>query len=378
MWQAAIQRIQGISGNALPFAADWVLSVGILVGVALLAWLSYAVILAVARRVLGERHPLLRSTLNATEGPARLALILLALAIALPSAPLDPNTEGILARVLGLATICLLGWAAAAALHIAADLYLLRFRIDVADNLLARKHVTQVRVLVRILDVVIALVTIGFALMTFDEVRQFGVTLFASAGVAGIVAGLAARPVLTNFLAGVQLVVAQPIRIDDAVIVENESGNIEEITFSYVVVRLWDFRRMIVPLSYFIEKPFQNWTRVGGDLIGSVFLYVDHAAPVETIRKKLNDVVSQSKLWNGKVVRLQVSDCKETTIELRALVSADNASAAWDLRCEVREKLIEFIQREHPYALPRRRLEDVDKTAARSDEARDVRAARGR
>jgi small-conductance mechanosensitive channel len=378
MWQAAIQRIQGISGNALPFAADWVLSVGILVGVALLAWLSYAVILAVARRVLGERHPLLRSTFNATEGPARLALILLALAIALPSAPLDPNTEGILARVLGLATICLLGWAAAAALHIAADLYLLRFRIDVADNLLARKHVTQVRVLVRILDVVIALVTIGFALMTFDGVRQFGVTLFASAGVAGIVAGLAARPVLTNFLAGVQLVVAQPIRIDDAVIVENESGNIEEITFSYVVVRLWDFRRMIVPLSYFIEKPFQNWTRVGGDLIGSVFLYVDHAAPVETIRKKLNDVVSQSKLWNGKVVRLQVSDCKETTIELRALVSADNASAAWDLRCEVREKLIEFIQREHPYALPRRRLEDVDKTAARSDEAREVRAARGR
>ena len=161
MWQAAIQRIQGISGNALPLAADWVLSVGILVGVALLAWLSYAVILAVARRVLGERHPLLRSTLNATEGPARLALILLALAIALPSAPLDPNSEGILARVIGLATICLLGWAAAAALHIAADLYLLRFRIDVADNLFARKHV---RVLVRILDVVIALVTIGFAL----------------------------------------------------------------------------------------------------------------------------------------------------------------------------------------------------------------------
>jgi small-conductance mechanosensitive channel len=163
---------------------------------------------------------------------------------------------------------------------------------------------------VRILDVAIALVTIGFALMTFDAVRQFGVTLFASAGVAGIVVGLAARPVLTNFLAGVQLAVAQPIRIDDAVIVENESGNIEEITFSYVVVRLWDFRRMIVPLSYFIEKPFQNWTRVGGDLIGSVFLYVDHAAPVETIRKKLNDVVLQSKLWNGKVVRLQVSDCK--------------------------------------------------------------------
>ena len=140
------------------------------------------------------------------------------------------------------------------------------------DNLLARKHVTQVRVLQRVLEVVIVLITIGFALMTFDAVRQFGVTLFASAGVAGIIAGLAARPVLSNFLAGVQLAVAQPIRIDDAVIVENEFGNIEEITFSYVVVKLWDLRRMVVPLSYFIEKPFQNWTRTGGELIGSVFL----------------------------------------------------------------------------------------------------------
>ena len=191
-----------------------------------------------------------------------------------------------LARLLGLATICLLGWIALTALHIGADLYLMRFRLDVEDNLLARKHVTQVRVLERVLDVVIVLVTIGFALMTFDAVRQFGVTLFASAGVAGIIAGLAARPVLSNFLAGVQIAVAQPIRIDDAVIVENESGNIEEITFSYVVVKLWDLRRMVVPLSYFIEKPFQNWTRTGGELIGSVFLYVDHTAPVEAHPQK--------------------------------------------------------------------------------------------
>src|ERR1700679_41213 len=154
------------------------------------------------------------------------------------------------------------------------------------------------------MDVVIVLITIGFALMTFDAVRQFGITLFASAGVAGIIAGLAARPVLTNFLAGVQIAVAQPIRIDDAVIVENESGNIEEITFSYVVVRLWDWRRMVVPLSYFIEKPFQNWTRIGGDLIGSVFLYVDHTAPVPPIREKLTEIAAQSKLWNGKVVNL--------------------------------------------------------------------------
>lgn len=356
-------------------AADWVLSAALLVGSAIAALIVHAAFLALMRRFLGERRPLLRTALNATKGPTRLGLLLLALAIALPAAPLGPDAKAIAARLLGLAAICLFGWIAATVLHIAAELYLLRFRIDVEDNLLARKHVTQVRVLLRVLDVVIVLVTIGFALMTFEAVRQYGVTLFASAGVAGIVAGLAARPVLTNFLAGVQLAVAQPIRLHDAVIVENESGNIEEITFSYVVVRLWDLRRMIVPLSYFIEKPFQNWTRTGGELIGTVLFYVDPTAPIEAIRNKLMQIVSQSPLWNRQVVSLQVSDCRETTIELRALVSANNASAVWDLRCEVREKLIDFLQREHPYALPRRRYEAVGKPA---DEAREMGAARQR
>jgi small-conductance mechanosensitive channel len=328
--------------------------------------------------MLGDRRPFLRTLLGATKGPTRLGLLLIALAIALPTTPLAGDTKEVLARLLGLATICLLGWIAVTTLRIAADLYLMRFRIDVEDNLLARKHVTQVRVLVRVLDAVIMLITIAFALMTFEAVRQFGITLFASAGVAGIIAGLAARPVLTNFIAGVQIAVAQPIRIDDAVIFENESGNVEEITFSYVVVRLWDLRRMVVALSYFIEKPFQNWTRIGGELIGSVFFYVDHTAPVDAIRTKLTEIASQSKLWNGKVVSLQVSDCKETTIELRALVSANSASSVWDLRCEVREKLIDFLQREYPSALPRRRYETTEKTELKSNEAQEVQAARGR
>jgi small-conductance mechanosensitive channel len=376
MWQAIVERIRSEFGGTLSSAADWALSAALLVGAAVAAWLLHAAILALARRLSGERRPYLRSVLGATKYPTRVALLLVALAIALPAAPLGPATKDLLARLLGLATICLLGWVAATALRVASDLYLRRFRLDVEDNLLARKHVTQVRVLVRVLDAVIAMVTVGFALMTFEAVRQYGVTLFASAGVAGIVAGLAARPLLTNFLAGVQIAVAQPIRIDDAVIVENESGRIEEITLNYVVVRLWDWRRMIVPLSYFIEKPFQNWTRTGNELIGSVFLYVDHTAPVESIREKLTEIASQSKLWNGKVVSLQVSDCRETTIELRALVSANNASAVWDLRCEVREKLIDFLRREHPEALPRRRYEAAGKTATLPQEAREVRAAR--
>jgi small-conductance mechanosensitive channel len=357
MWQTFIERMQNRFAAMLPAAWDSATAAALLVGAGVIALLLHTAILALVRRALGNRRPFLRTALGATKGPTRLALLLVALAVALPATPLSDDAQAYLARLLALATICLLGWAAATVLGIAADLYLLRFRIDVADNLLARKHVTQIRVLVRVLDVVIALTSIGFALMTFDAVRQFGVTLFASAGVAGIIAGLAARPVLSNFIAGIQIAVSQPIRIDDAVIVENEWGNVEEITFSYVVVRLWDWRRMVVPLSYFIEKPFQNWTRIGGELIGTVFLYVDPTAPVQAIREKLTEIAAQSKLWNGKVVNLQVSDCSETAMQLRALVSANSAPEVWDLRCEMREKLIDFLRREYPSALPRRRYE---------------------
>ena len=222
-WQNIVAQTKAALA-AWSFAADWALSAALLVGSVIVAWLLYAACLAMIRRLLGARRPFLRSVLVATKGPARLGLLLLALAIALPAAPLGGDTKDVLARFIGLATICLLGWAAVTALQIAADFYLLRFRLDVEDNLLARKHVTQVRILLRVLEVTILLVTVGFALMTFDAVRQFGVTLFASAGVAGIIAGLAARPVLSNFLAGIQLAVAQPIRIGDEVIVENEFG----------------------------------------------------------------------------------------------------------------------------------------------------------
>ena len=372
MLRNTVERMQNRFGIALTSATDWAVAAAILVGAAIIALVLHAALLWLARRVMGERQSFLRTVLTATKGPTRLGLLLIALAIALPLTALPAETAEILSRVLTLATICLLGWIALTALHIGADLYLRRFRIDVADNLLARKHITQVRVLERVLEVVIVLLTIGFALLTFDSVRQFGVTLFASAGVAGIIAGLAARPVLSNFFAGIQLAVAQPIRIDDAVSVENESGTIEEITFSYVVVKLWDLRRMVVPLSYFIEKPFQNLTRTGGELIGSVFFYVDHTAPVEAIRNKLSEIAGQSKLWNGKVLSLQVSDCKETTIELRALVSANSGSALWDLRCEVREKLIDYLQREYPTALPRRRYEAAENAAPKAGSPQEL------
>ena len=256
MLRNTIESLEKRFGVALNSATDWALAAAILAAAVIIALLLHAVLLWLARRVMGERESFLRTVLAATRGPTRLGLLFVALAIALPMTALPSDTAEVLSRVLTLATICLLGWVALTALHIGADLYLRRFRLDLPDNLSARKHITQVRVLERILEVVIVLLTIGFALLTFDSVRQFGVTLFASAGVAGIIGGLAARPVLSNFFAGIQLAVAQPIRIDDAVTVENESGTIEEITFSYVVVKLWDLRRMVVPLSYFIEKPF--------------------------------------------------------------------------------------------------------------------------
>jgi small-conductance mechanosensitive channel len=233
-----------------------------------------------------------------------------------------------------------------------ADLYLERFTRD-ADNLYTRKHLTQARVLARAIDTIIIVATVGAALMTFDSVRHYGVSLFASAGVAGLVAGLAARPLLSNLFAGIQIAVAQPIRIDDSVQVENEVGSVEEITSTYVVVRLWDLRRLIVPLTYFIEKPFQNWSRESARRIGAMSLHVDYTAPVERIRAKADEIVQASPLWDGQDLKLHVTDAHERTIEVRVIASARTSGDAFELACELREKLIAFLQNEIPSALPR-------------------------
>ena len=327
-----------------------ILAIAVLFALALHRWARKLV-----RRAIAGRYPFVFSVFTQTRGLTKAALLILAMMLAVPVAPLPPETAALLARMMAVAVIGLIGWTAIVALHIAADLYLRRFRLDIDDNLLARKHNTQVRVLARTVDVLLIMLTLSAALMTFPAVRQYGVSLFASAGVAGIVAGLAARPVLSNLMAGVQLAMTQPIRLYDAVIVENEYGTIEEITSTYVVVKLWDLRRMIVPLTYFIEKPFQNWTRENSSLIGNVMMYLDYRAPVGIIRQKFRDIVKESKLWDGQTAALQITDFKEGTMELRLLMSARSSGAAFDLRCEVREKLIDFIQHEHPEALPHSR-----------------------
>ncbi len=349
--------------DALSFLPSWAVAAIVLAlaGVASLA--VHWVLGRLTRRALANR-PGVISLMVRTRALTRLAFVTIALALVLPAIDLPPHAAEFFATALPFCFVVLLGWIALIAVDIGVSAYLMRFRLDAEDNLLARKHVTQVRVLRRVISTVVLLITAGAALMTIGAVREVGVSLFASAGVAGIVAGLAARPVLANLIAGVQLAMTQPIRIEDAVIVENEWGWIEEITSTFVVVRLWDLRRMIVPLAYFMEKPFQNWTREGSAIIGSVLLYLDYTAPIEAIRAKAEAIVAASRLWDRKVVNTQVTDTRERVIEVRVLVSAANASAAFDLRCEVREKLIEFLHGEHPGSLPRSRNETVETRVA--------------
>jgi small-conductance mechanosensitive channel len=353
-----------------------IFAIAILFALALHRWARKLV-----RRAIAGRYPFVFSVFTQTRGLTKAALLILVTMIAVPVAPLPPETAALLARMMAVAVIGLIGWAAIIALHIAAELYLRRFRLDIDDNLLARKHNTQVRVLARTVDVLLVMLTLSAALMTFPAVRQYGMSLFASAGVVGIVAGLAARPVLSNLMAGVQLAMTQPIRLYDAVIVENEYGTIEEITSTYVVVKLWDLRRMIVPLTYFIEKPFQNWTRKNSSLIGNVMMYLDYRTPVSIIREKHKDILKESKLWDGQVAALQVTGFKEGVMELRLLMSARSSGAAFELRCEVREKLIDFIQREHPEALPHSRqvaLKSEPETDVASKDRSSRKAASGR
>ncbi|MHC4053743.1 mechanosensitive ion channel family protein [Bradyrhizobium sp. 25ACV] len=333
---------------------SWFVGLGLVVGAILLALFVYRVAVWLLARAFGTRLPLLSVFIDRTAGPAQLALCLAAVALVLPLAPLDDMIRTPLMRLFVVAVIALIGWISIRVVDMSAARYLQNFR-DVTENFVARKHVTQVRVFKRVTDTIIVVITVSTALMTFDSVRQYGVSLFASAGAAGIIVGLAARPLLSNLIAGLQIAITQPIRIEDAVIIENEWGWVEDIASTYVVIRLWDWRRMVVPLSYFIEKPFQNWTRDTASLIGVIALHVDYRADVPRIRRWLEDAVKQSKLWDGAVVNLQVIDADSRTIELRALVSARNAPQSWDLRCEIREKLVAFIRDEMPEALPRER-----------------------
>ena len=258
---------------------------------------------------------------------------------------------------MGLCLITATAWLLVNMTAVVEDFILSQYKVDVADNLQARKIQTQLQVFKRIVIVIIGILTLAAVLMTFEKVRQLGTSILASAGVVGIIVGVAAQRTLATFIAGLQIAVTQPIRLDDVVIVENEWGRIEEITLTYVVVKIWDLRRLIVPITYFIEKPFQNWTRVTSDILGTVFLYVDYSVPILAVRDELHRILKESELWDGKVWGLVPTNLTERTVELRALMSAQDASAAWNLRCTVREKLIEYVRNNYPEGLPKVRAE---------------------
>jgi small-conductance mechanosensitive channel len=351
--------------DRLTWMPDWAVSLVVFAVALIAAVAAHGLIFRVLNRLVAQKDLFWRSLVQRGERPARFAIVVFALSAAAGVAPMSRGQATVMQHLLLVAFIALMGWLSGIALGIWATLYLRHYQLDVEDNLLARKHTTQMRILQRVATILIGVVTVGAMLMTFDQVRQYGVSLLASAGAAGIVVGLALQPLLKNLVAGIQLAITQPIRIDDAVIVEGEWGNIEEITATYVVVRLWDWRRMVVPLSYFIEHVFQNWTREDAALIGTVMFYADYTAPVDAMRAKLEEIVAASPLWDRKVVNMQVTDFKNDTMEVRMLMSAGTAGRVFDLRCVVREQMIAWLQREHPGALPRRRAE----VAANSDQS---------
>jgi small-conductance mechanosensitive channel len=300
------------------------------------------------------------SLVKYSRGPSRLIIILIAVSIVLPPLNLSPGVLEFLRHIISLGFIAAVAWLLIQMSFALEDVILRRYEIDIKDNLQARKIRTQLQIFKRIVMVVIGIIALAAMLMTFDRVRQLGTSILASAGIVGIIVGMAAQRTIATFLAGVQIAITQPIRVDDVVIVENEWGRIEEITLTYVVVKIWDLRRLVLPITYFIEKPFQNWTRVTADLLGTVFLYVDYTVPIQAIRDELHRILQNSKLWDGKVWGLQGTNATERTVELRALMSAPDASTAWNLRCEVRENLIEFIKKNYPDGLPKVRAELKD------------------
>ncbi|MFC3070692.1 mechanosensitive ion channel family protein [Phenylobacterium soli] len=344
--------INGLQAH-LAWAPPWTLSVAVAAVALGLVQLVYGGIVRAVRRTVGEKNIFWRSLLVRTRGPGRLALIIFALSWSVHAAPFPPSQGATIQHGLLIAFIVLVGWVVLTALDIGAAIYMRRYRVDETDNLLARKHLTQIRILRRALATLVVVLTAAMALMTIPAVRQVGVSLLAAGGAAGIIVGLALQPVLSNLIAGVQIALTQPIRIDDGVFIQNEYGRVEEINATYVVIRLWDDRRMIVPLKYFLDQPFQNWTRESADRQGGVTFLLDYRLPIGPVRERFEEVVKASPLWDGNVARLQVTDARENVVEVRGLVSAATPDQLFDLRCEVREKVLDWIRLEFPEAVHR-------------------------
>lgn len=317
-----------------------------------LHWIGSRVVRRIARP-----YPHVSIFVRYIHKPALAVLVVLALEFVWWQAP---DTLRFIGSLRGLCAFALIGaitWLSVRCAAAIGEAIVAAHPLDIADNLHARRIHTQARVLARTVMVLIIIAGVGAALMTFPNVRQIGASLLASAGVAGLVAGIAARPVLGNLIAGLQIAISQPIRLDDVVVIQGEWGRIEEITGTYVSVRIWDQRRLIVPLQWFIENPFTNWTRSSAQIIGTVFLWLDYRMPLAPLREELTRIVEQAPEWDKRVQVLQVTDTSERAMQVRVLVSSGDSGLNWDLRCRVREGLLDFVNAHYPQFLPRTRAE---------------------
>lgn len=341
--------------EGLPHLTPWLATaLAALLAVAVAA-IAHRVAAMVLRRAT-THIPVVHSVVISCVPVMRVLLPLIALQLVWQAASDDLRYIGSVRHLNGLLVIAGVCWLLIAAVRGLANGIIAQHPADVEDNLTARRIATQARVLSRTAMTGVVMAGVALMLMTFPGARQVGASLLASAGVVGIVAGIAARPVFSNMIAGLQIALAQPIRIDDVLIIEDEWGRVEEITSTYVVLRLWDERRLIVPLQWFIEHPFQNWTRTSSQILGTVMLYADYRLPLDPLRAELQRVLEAAPEWDKRVGVLQLTDMTERTIQIRVLVSARSSGLAFDLRCRVREALVGFIQREHPDCLPQVRV----------------------
>jgi len=323
-----------------------------------IALVVHFVVFWLLRRLAQRKGAYLQQSLaKRGQRPARWIFPLLAVLIVLPGLPLPEKLMSALEHITGIGLIAAIAWLIILASEITSDVLANRYRIDVADNLLARRIQTQFSVLHRIVVVVVSLVALAIVLMTFPAINHIGMSLLASAGLAGLIVGLAMKGTLSNLIAGIQIAFTQPFRLEDAVVVEGQWGWIEEIGTMYVVVRIWDLRRLVLPLSYFLDHPFENWTRTSAEVLAHFFIYVDYTVPVEEARQELRRILESTPLWAGKVCVMQISDFSETTAQLRAVMDARNSCDSWDLQCYVREKLIDYLREKYPESLPRYRAE---------------------
>ena len=308
----------------------------------------------------------------------RLAVPLLGVILLLPLLRLPDNWTWATEKGFGILLIIALSFLIVRGINAVQAALMSRHQLDAPDNLSARKIYTQVSVIRKIIVTAVVILAAGSILMMFDPVRQFGTSILASAGIAGIVIGFAAQKTLGNVLAGIQIALTQPLLIGDVVVVEGEFGQIEEITLTYVTVRTWDLRRLVVPITQFVEKTFQNWSRVSSDLVGTVILYLDYQVPMGELRKELKHLVENNPKWDKRVCGLQVTDTTEHSIQVRALVSSTDPGKTFDLRCEVREGLIEFLVRNYPESLPKTRNLDLEESKPARRKSADTEIVSGR